>query len=85
MSYTYELIENGYIIEGKNTRIKQTNVPPFRFPYPGATIEESAQLHIAYLIEQDELINREKTDYENLLARVEASENVILDLILGGM
>ncbi len=46
MSYSYEIIENGYIIEGNGTRIKQTNVAPFKFPHPGDTIEESAQNHI---------------------------------------
>lgn len=70
MNLTYEIINDskGYLIKNNNVNwIKQDSY----IPYPGATIEESAQNHINELIKQSQE-SVPTTDFEQLLAERDA-------------
>lgn len=61
MNLTYEVVENGYVIlnNGKPW-IRQLN----HIPYPGETLEESAQNHIDAIIADHERANDPTLDEE---------------------
>lgn len=68
MAYTFTVLdEHSYLIEGEGTRLKQTDISPFSFPYPGSTVEESAQNHINALVSEQEAIENEKATTESQL------------------
>lgn len=68
MAYAFTIMdEHSYKIEGNGTRIVQTDMSPFVFPHPGATVEESAQNHINALITEQEAAENEKATTESQL------------------
>lgn len=82
----YEVLEDGYLITGGNLRIKQSNKPPFNFPYPGATIEESAQNHIAQISLDSQNSQDDQLTVQDQITQLRADlkiTNSTVDFLLG--
>lgn len=75
MNLTYELIGKGYLI--KNNGVPWIVQDSF-IPYPGETIEESAQLHIDELLKPDESVS----DMDSLQKQVTDQEQAIAELTM---
>lgn len=63
MELTYKLIENGYII--LKDGVKWITQMDF-IPYPGATIEESAQNHVNEILKENEAAANQKSEVEQM-------------------
>lgn len=84
MDLTYEIINNG-----KGYMIKKNGVgwmvQNSYNPYPGATIEESAQNHINAILAGQAQENNGKSEMNLLKERISDLELMLTDIILGGM
>lgn len=77
MNLTYELTENGYVI--LNDGVKWIEQSGF-IPYPAATLEESAQKHIAVMLKDAEAANSQGADIEKLKEQLATQEQAITEL-----
>lgn len=84
MSLTYELTEKGYTIlkDGKAWVVQENN----NIPYPAATLAESAELHIAEIINTNTPIDTIPLEEElaQLKEKQALMQQAIDDLIMGG-
>ena len=77
MNLTYEIIENGYVILNDGVKwIEQTGF----IPYPGATMEESAQNHIVQLLKDAETTANEISETEKIKSQLAEQEQAIAEL-----
>lgn len=85
MNLTYELTENGYkIIKDGYVWLIQEKY----FPHKGATIQESAEKHIAQIIKDNTPVEPNPSQEEEILAlkeRLALTEQALNDLIMGGL
>lgn len=70
--YDYEVYDNGekkgyYIIKNGRKNIDQYNE---FIPFPAKTIEESAILHIKYIIDEIEFYERSKITFDTLMSEI---------------
>lgn len=80
MELTYELIKNGYIILKDGVKwIAQTDF----IPYPGATIEESAQNHINALLANTETSVNQSEEIEKLKEQIAELSALVMSAING--
>lgn len=86
MSLTYEIVEDGYYLikDGNRWMYQPSNI----IPYPGGTIEESAQNHINAIIADNEAQPSTpslENEIESLKQSQSEQDSLIMQLILGGM
>ena len=82
MNLTYEIIENGYVILNDGVKwIEQTGF----IPYPGATMEESAQKHIAALTADASNAAQAEEEMQSLEDRLTLAEEMLMEIMLNGV
>lgn len=82
MNLTYEVNENGYTIFNDG---KPWIVQDGYFPYPGATVEESAQNHINAIIADNEASTTTPNEVNEIEEIKEQNAQIILALVQGGL
>lgn len=79
---TYRVTENGYVIMDEHGR--DWIVQEGFYPFPGATIEESAQNHINAVLVEREQTAQAQADAIAQTARIAALEDAVTALAFGG-
>lgn len=81
MNLTYEVNGTGYTIFDNGVAwFKQDSY----IPYPGATVEESAQNHINTILTEQEQQQQGSTEIEQLKQSQAEQDALIMQLLLGG-
>lgn len=83
--------DHSYMIEGNQTRIKETNEGVFFFPYPKETVLESAYAHIDAMKETNDLqsegnifLYQDLADTKERLIEIQDALIELAELLTGG-